>query len=375
MPLSIFIDALPYDEIVAHYNNWFDNMQVAELIPNIAYSSSLHWQLYCNKYPDERGVMVDWVKESESNKAVRFFSFLLRPFDKFGRFGELIKKGLDRVIFRSNTFANIPFEFRKDFCEKGQYLFWDKSVYQKEDIFAGYTGVSQDEGHISFDETLLKLSNAIDNGNKKIFVVFGFADSIGHQCRRGEIYSQKLAPYMDSLKKSIRKYREKYPTEEIIIASDHGMSTINNYIDLGLEQRFGKQSRRNYIAYSDSAVMCIWTEQSDLKEKISHYLEGRTEGHLLTESEREKYKVTDKKFGDIIYNLREGNVFKNNWFGKSFKKPNSEGSGMHGFWPEWEAKDQMACIILIGSNKKIQDRYEYPTAYQVICNVMNGEEK
>ena len=62
MPLSIFIDALPYNEIVSNYKNWFSDMQISELIPNIAYSSSLHWQLYCNKYPDERGIMVDWVK-------------------------------------------------------------------------------------------------------------------------------------------------------------------------------------------------------------------------------------------------------------------------------------------------------------------------
>ena len=81
MPLSLFCDALPYSEMSVQYKDWFDKLQLAPLMPNIAYSSSLHWQLYCNKYPDERGILVDWVRESEKNKAVRILSTILRPLD------------------------------------------------------------------------------------------------------------------------------------------------------------------------------------------------------------------------------------------------------------------------------------------------------
>ena len=150
MPLSIFIDALPYTEITEKYSDWFSDMQVAELQPNIAYSSSLHWQLYCNKYPDERGVLVDWARTPEKNKAVRFFATVLRPLDSMGDLGIYSRKFLDRYIFRANKFANIPYKFRKDFSENGKYLFWDEKTYRAEKIFNGYTVVSQDEGHISF---------------------------------------------------------------------------------------------------------------------------------------------------------------------------------------------------------------------------------
>ena len=54
MPLSIFVDALPFNEMKENYEKELSSMQIAELVPNIAYSSSLHWQLYCNKYPDDR---------------------------------------------------------------------------------------------------------------------------------------------------------------------------------------------------------------------------------------------------------------------------------------------------------------------------------
>ncbi len=374
MPLSIFIDALPFNEIEKNYPDWFSDMQISELIPNIAYSSSLHWQLYLNKYPDERGVLVDWAKEKEENKAVRFVSTIMSPFDNMGNFTVLTKKVLDRLVFRKNTFANIPYRQRKNFSQKGKYLFWSKDIYGKEPLFSGYNVISQDEGKKSFEKTVSLFNEAVLNGDKNIFVVFGFADAMGHKCARGEEYSRRLSPYMEVLKKSIEAYREKFPEEEVIIVSDHGMSTIKNKVSLDLEKRFGKQGERTYTVYLDSAIMCIWSKDDELKKRISEYLLTREEGHLLTEGEREHFGATDRKFGDIMYILREGNVFSDNWFGKSLKKPSADGAGMHGFWPEREAKDSLACIMLMGNKRKLEKLSDYRYASKLIKEVMKGEE-
>ncbi len=372
MPLSIFIDALPYSEIKANYTDWFENMQVAELVPNIAYSSSLHWQLYCNKYPDERGVLVDWSKESEQNKLVNLISTMLSPLDMVDSIGFLSRKVLDRLVFRRNLFANIPYKFRKYFIEKGQYLFWDEKIYRQEEIFDGYSVISQDEGHLSFEETIKKFKNSVESNEKDIFAVFGFADSLGHSVRRGELYSNRLKPYMDALKEVVSDYKIRNPQEEILIISDHGMSTVEQTVDFELEKIFGKQSTDTYIAYCDTAVMCVWTEDEVLQKKICEFLKTREEGHLLTEDERKMYGATDRKFGNIIYILREGKVFYESWFGKSVVKANSDGYGMHGFWPEREARDQMACVILIDGKRKLNSLYNYPQAHQVIKEVMKG---
>jgi len=373
MPLSIFIDALPYNEMKLNYSNWFENIQISEMLPNIAYSSSLHWQLYCNKYPDDRGVFVDWVKEKEPKKSVRFLSTILRPLECFDKLSVISKKVLDRKIYRKNTFANLPYKFRSEFTEKGKYLFWNKKTYGKEPIFDGYTVISQDEGHRSFDETISKLNTSIENGDENIFLVLGFADALGHLCRRGEKYSERLKPYMAELKALLDKYLTINPKESILIVSDHGMSTVNKKIDLQLEKHFGKQNKKSYIAYSDSAIMCLFIEDKKLTESIKDYLLTREEGHLLTEEDRAFYKVTDRKFGDLIYILKEGNVFANNWFGKSLKKPNPDGSGMHGFWPEWTSYDQNATVILINGEEKLEEKYIYPSAHQLIKRVMGKE--
>lgn len=372
MALSIFVDALPYNEVTAHYANCFEGAQVSELLPNIAYSSSLHWQLYCDSYPDERGTLVDWVRQPEKRTSVRLLSTLLSPLDRMGSLGFLSRKVLNRLVFRKNVFANIPYRFRPDFTEKGQYLFWKEETYRAQPIFDGFAVISQDEGHKTLDATLEQLRTAIAQGERNIFAVFGFADAVGHKCRRGELYSQRLKPGMDALLSVVRAYAERNPQEEILIVSDHGMSSVERKVDLELEKRFGKQTNKTYVAYLDTAVMCIWSKNETLTTDIAAYLQTRPEGHLLTQEERKFFGATDPRFGDLIYILREGNVFADNWFGKSIKKPRPEGSGMHGFWPERAAKDQMACIWLINGKRALQPQSDYPYAHQIIAEVMKG---
>ncbi|MFR2767568.1 MAG: hypothetical protein ACLTAI_04115 [Thomasclavelia sp.] len=268
MPLSLFCDALPYSELSEKYKDWLTDMQISPLMPNIAYSSSLHWQLYCNKYPDERGVLLDWTYEPEKNKVIRGISILFRPLDINKTLGWLSRKALDKIVFHRNAFANIPYRFRKDFSENAKYLFWNADTYSCEEVFQGYTVVSQDEGHKSFEETVERLNKVIEMGDTNIFGVFGFADSMGHQCQRGDEYSKRLKQYMDIMKKSIERYLLIHPNEPVLIISDHGMSTVEKYVDLHLEQKFGKQSKKTYIAYTDSAFMCVWSEQAVLLQNI-----------------------------------------------------------------------------------------------------------
>ena len=177
---------------------------------------------------------------------------------------------------------------------------------------------------------------------------------------------------MEKLRGLIELYQERFPDEDVLIVSDHGMSTIKNRIDLNLEKKFGKQSENTYIAYSDSCIMCVWSDDAALLNRISEYLKTRDEGHLLTQDERKYYRATKQQFGNLIYILREGNCFADSWFGKSLKKQSSDGEGMHGFWPECAAKDQMASIVLLSKEKRLKDFYVYADAHELIKEVMQG---
>ena len=373
MALSLFVDALPYNEMKARYSDWFDDIQMAELLPNVGYSSSLHWQLYCDRYPDDRGVFVDWVRKPEKDLPVKLVAKLFSPLDSLGSLGFLSRKVMNRLVFRRNVFANIPYCYRSMFSEQGKYLFWNRATYSQESIFDGYTVVSQDEGHLSFNSVMEKFQAVVESGEKKLFVVLGFADAEGHVCRRGELYDKRLRPYMDAIHETIQEYIRLHPDEEVLIVSDHGMSTVEHRVDLELEKHFGKPGKNTYVAYCDTAIMCVWVQDVQLREKMAEYLATKEFGHLLTDADRQQFGITDPLFGDIIFNLREGYVFSDNWFGKSIRKPRPEGSGMHGFWPERSAHDQMACVVLINGKRKIDLEYEYKSAHRLIKEIMQGE--
>ena len=237
-------------------------------------------------------------------------------------------------------------------------------------MFKDYIVVSQDEFHKTFDQTQKELNSVIQKGEKNIFAAFGFADSIGHLYGRTEKYCEELAKFMEKMKQSINLYLELNPDENVIIASDHGMSTVKSRVDLHLEEKFGKQSTKSYIAYSDSCVMCLWSENDKLKSEIKDYLSKQTCGHLLTEEDRKYYQATDRKFGDFIFILHDGIVFDQNWFGIAIKRSDKKEWGMHGFWPMRESVDQMGSILLISKDKHLNSFYTYHQAYDLISKIM-----
>ncbi len=371
--LSLFVDALSYSYLKEHFIGDMPNVQVAPMIQNVGYSSSLHWELYNNIYPDDHGYFVDWVKENESNKLICLISDMLAFTDYFGNLGVYLRKVLNRYIFRKNLFANIPFRFRKYFSCKSDYLFWDKKNYGRYKLFDSYVFAMQDEGKKSFDENLALLKQHVENGEKNIFGVFGEVDAIGHTLPRGSEYDAKVDSCMRKLFQVIDLYRTKQPDKSILIVSDHGMSTINNLVDVDLEKKFGRASKKTYIAYSDTAIMCVFCETLSLKEQMEDYLSQFEYGHVLSDEERKLYGISDKKFGDIIFNLKEGYGFADNWFGKSIRRNYNFHVGMHGFWPEWTSKDQLASVVLINGKEKLAERYNYRSACELINEVMKDE--
>lgn len=370
--ISLFIDALPYSYISKRYKD-NQNIQIAPLLQNVGYSSSLHWELYCDIYPDNNGFFVDWVQENEPSQVICFLSKVLAFTDLCGDLGVYCRKILDRVIFRRNAFANIPFKFRPYFRNKSDYLFWNIKNYGSFDLFKPYCYAMQDEGHKSFEENLQLLRRHIHDGQKNIFGVFGEIDSVGHKFPRGEEYDHLVDVMMNTLFEAFDEYLCKYPDESILIVSDHGMSTISELVDVALDTKFGCQSKKRYIAYNDTAIMCVFCKDDVLRHEIESYLQTFDCGHVLADEERSHYGLTSKKYGDIIFNLKEGYGFKENWFGKSIRKDYDYQVGMHGFWPEWSASDQLASIILINGKMKLDEKYEYKTAYQLINEVMRNE--
>lgn len=374
MPLSIFIDALAYTYIKDN----MDTLAVGDtraviLKPDLGYSSNLHWMLYCGKTPDDIGAFTDWILEPETNKTVSAISKLFSPLDRLPLLGILARKFLDRIMFRKHLFANIPFAFRPAFSNKAKYLFWDGERCAREAVFDGYELVLQDERKSTFEDTIAALAKVIDLGQKDVFAAFGFADEIGHKHRRGDEYDRIITEHMKALGDTIERYAKANPSEEIVIASDHGMSTVTRSIDIDLKSRFGRESKRTYIAYKDSTIMRIYAADDALLTGIRNYLETRAEGKVISDEERKLYGVTDLRFGSLIFVLREGFVFTDNWFGVALRKQNRKsptGNGMHGFLPEDRENDHDACVVLMNSSRHMESQYDYRSANKLLADIM-----
>lgn len=377
MALQIFVDALPYTYIDKYFRDFLgQEQQTAALRPNVGYSSNLHWQMYCNLYPDDMGFFTDWKFAPEHRKDVVALSKMLSFTDSFGNLGMLAKKFMDHYMMRDLCFANIPFRFRPMFTACSRYLFWNAENFDKYDIFKGYQVISQDINKGDFQLSLHMAKDAIKNGTRNLFLSYGFADVLGHRYRRDINYDNALHPFMKQLREVTDLYRESFPDDDVLIVSDHGMATVESSITVDLEKSFGKQSMSTYFAYIDSCIMRVYCPDKKYIEPISGYLQENKAGHLLTESEREYYGITDRNFGGLIFNLFEGSTFDKNWFGYALRKENrvgiaGNGIGMHGFWPADHITDHSAVIMLKSADKVLTDGYaSYRDVYKMASKLI-----
>lgn len=351
MPLIIFIDALPHSFVDETNILMGRKLNYSLLIPNIGYSSNLHWQLLENVYPDDLGSFTDWNLSDETSKKILVLAKIFAFTEKLPIFSLLIKKFFDKIL-PGTKFANIPFETRKHFSNMSKYLLENPGYLLSKREYKDFSYVFE-TGLKTFEECLGDLKESI-NSNKKIFSVFNYCDRIGHLYGRTSRYDSIIKEHTEKILDLVEIYQKKNPDEKVLIFSDHGMSNVTKSVNPDLEKRFGKQSETNFIYFCDSAILRVWT--SEKKKEIGDYLKTLDYGELLDDNLRKKYGVTSKTFGDFIFILYDGYEFKPNYFGHGLR---TKVKGLHGYYPE--SKDQNAVMI---SNCKLDDRYTYKDFYK-----------
>ncbi|HPQ48181.1 MAG TPA: alkaline phosphatase family protein [Clostridia bacterium] len=373
MPFCIFMDALSFS--YAYNMNLGSDVQIAGLKPDVGYSSNLHWQLFCNMYPDEIGFFTDWSRKPEPDRAIRMAAGSLKFLDGMKYPALIAKRVLGITFFKGRSgFANIPFRFRKDFRFDADYLFNDCSRLLQNRQFMDYSMVIEKTDTADLGDVIGQFDNHLKNNEKKIFCALSFPDYIGHKTGPGEEFNSRMKPLIKSIKDMIEGYVSLWPHEPILIVSDHGMSRVNEKIDIGLEKVFGRQGNSTYIAFRDSEIMRVYSGDKHLLAQIGRYLEECSQGHLMTESERVHYGVTSTDFGDLIFILHEGYSFRDNWYGKSLRPDKGRYGGGHGFWPFSLSDDGKAVLMLMNSDIRLDDEYDYKKAYTLISSIMGGHE-
>lgn len=303
----LFLDGFPF----YHGNQIADvlDMEVAALVPGLGFSSNQHCYLLGGKSPDDAGFFTDWTLRVPVPRSSRYVGHK-------NVLGYVLNKILGRL--RGYTHA-IPLGLHHAFINENIYpLKSTKSLVDFNSDFEGWAMYIDDEA-FEFLE-----GSRVEN---KTFLVINSIDGKGHYSgTKSEDYSQ----HMNEVLRKVR-YLSKANDVDLLIFSDHGMSVSPKPYNLYLEDYFGRQGSQSYFYFVDSTTLKLWIFSPKLKESIREFLESTDRGVVLSESDREKFGVSNREFGDIIFVLHNDFYFLNQYFGRGWK---SVTKGMHGNWPD-----------------------------------------
>ena len=197
------------------------------------------------------------------------------------------------------------------------------------------------------DKEIKNHINKSKNPEELIFLCLADLDSGLHKVSgTGDSAIQLCKDYCYKISEIVKLYSAKSNDNEITVLSDHGMSTIEDNVNLDLNLNIGKTGYNSYLYFLDATMCRVWYFDENLKELINKYLLSNENIKKLSKSERIKYKCLSSDFGDDIFTLKKDNVmFAPSFYGRKSVK------GMHGYIPEY--KSQFGIYI---SNKNLNEK-------------------
>lgn len=160
---------------------------------------------------------------------------------------------------------------------------------------------------------------------------------------------------MDRIIRSVQSSAQEITT---IIFSDHGMSPVNNTINLlkTLEQLPLEQGN-DYLIFLDSTIARFWFFNERAEKLISEALGHLDCGQILSTNDLQKLGIDKigREYGDLVFALKEGYAIFPDFFRK-YRPP----KGMHGYaFPTYDAP----IIIIYTPNESLTFNREKTVRY------------
>lgn len=166
-------------------------------------------------------------------------------------------------------------------------------------------------------------------------------DSAGHRVGASV---DALGSYIDRVGSFLceieRRFGEKEHAE-ILLFSDHGMTTVERAYDL-LGELAGLELGKDYIAFVDSTFARFWFPDAHVRDVVLTRLEDAP-GRFLTADDCTRYGIdfADDRYGQDVLVADEGVVFHPSYFAGPFTRfvKNYPDRAMHGYLPEAPTAD------------------------------------
>lgn len=334
---TVFVDAFSFAAYSKLKNDPLDSGYCYKLLPGIGYSSNLHYAIFQGKSPDDVGFFTDYayiprVADTSPSKA---FAIL----DQVDAANSCVRY-LRRIITKRND--NIPFSESRHFHKSSMYLFQEGSslsLFGRESIVINNSNVDH-----AFDDAVSK----VESGERNIAVVINELDELGHQYGSSSIeYEAAASHILDRSQDLFSRFETACPEGARLLISDHGMAdeyAAVNIVD-GLYERFGLPGE-HYFFFCDSVYLRVWSDERAVLNNLRSFFSHIDCLVLVDADERRRFGVTKRVFGDLIYRLRQGYVFKPNCFGLVLKR---SARGIHGYMePTDEASGIVVCSSRLG---------------------------
>ena len=336
--LTIFIDGLPFDQLekLPFTRNFASK---ARLIPILGYSVNCQTELFTGKRPDEVGFWGEWTY-SPKTAQFRKFNLILKWLSivEISYYAKrIVHRLLDRLRLASAT-KNIPLSYLGSFDESGHSVltsgFEGESLLQhdKMNVFLHTrfpVVVQRDEDN--FQDVKRYIDEADDPGS--ILATFTRIDGCSHwEGVASEPYDELLLIQDRYIKELSEAYLAKVPDGTVLVASDHGMTNVTDFVKVELEAEIGKPDSCGYAYFTEGTILRVWCEDVALRERIQKYLDGLDGLEELGDDDRKEFGITRPEFGDLIYHTLESYQIVPSYWGP---KPSV---GMHGYHPRYRSQ-------------------------------------
>lgn len=314
----------------------------ARLVPMVGYSSGITTSLWTGTHPSTHGNWFYWGYnnggKSEKNPLFSLFRVFpkgkLRILAKSAFWYLLIKTGSatqawfmpslpDELLpylskygsdFNPNTFrSTVPSLF--DILRKnGVQYRWRESRSLRASQFRSI----ETKGNSCFD--VISIPNL---------------DGIGHDFGP---YSSEIEREMAKIDNFVRQIVERYLLTiedlHVVLFSDHGMAEITERVDIkGRIDRLHLKEAEHYLAFYDSTIARFWAFNGKAKDILLQALSKMPEGRILEPNElrREGVYFEDARYGQILFQMKNGAVIYPNYFVSVLPRWIKRGRGMHGY--------------------------------------------
>jgi predicted AlkP superfamily pyrophosphatase or phosphodiesterase len=205
----------------------------------------------------------------------------------------------------------------------------------------------------AFDKLCVDLEEGSEP--KHCFLAMAEFDHIMHKYgMKSDEYYAEIRNVDAKLSKLWGVLEKRNNSPELLLISDHGMTPVSEGIKFNIEESISG-FQKDYFYFIDATMARIWIVNDKKCDEIKDWLEGSNiPGMILNIETREKWGITSKKFGDIIFLLDDGKMFIPNFIGDLGCK------AMHGYLPNHKTQ-----LGIIASTKKLNNDAEVVLANDV----------